>query len=628
MARNLFMTASLVAATPDAVLPTPLPSHPRLLAEESDWATIRERIDTDPASARIFSSLQKKADHFLDQPPLQRTMEGRRLLRVSRMAVERIATLAMVARITKNDQYALRAIEEMLALAAFEDWNPSHFLDTAEMSLALAIGYDWLNDKIDTGSAERIVQALITLALEPSLDPQVENRISRPSNWTQVCHSGLSAAAIAVADKDPQLAEKILRRAIETLPVVTPCYAPDGAYSQGPSYWSYGTSFHVMLVAALQRLTGKTWDLDTLPGFRPSAEYVLQMTAPTGMFFNYGDCSATRRLEIPLFWFARQFQKPEWLQWDLDHLGSFLKEYDARGNQASYRLLALALLWHTPPPEDLPLDFTPEKYWFARGVNPVAAFRSRFDDPDALFVAIKGGSPYLGHAHMDAGSFILEGDGVRWAVDLGMPDYTRLEALEVPLWERAQNGGRWDLFQTGPAGHNILRFNNGRQIVHGNGQFVRFQNGMPHPHAVLDLSSLYTDTTLSVHRGLKFLDDRAVLLQDEWLAGDAPLSVCWQMVTEAEVEFVGGNEIHLRKDGKELILQVLDPEEFFLKLTPALELLAPHEELDPTLQRIEIHTDVAPRASGLIRVLARPGSASKQDPPPLQGVLDWSGVLE
>jgi hypothetical protein len=36
----------------------------------------------------------------------------------------------------------------MLAAAAFSDWNPSHFLDVAEMTAALAIGYDWLYEEV------------------------------------------------------------------------------------------------------------------------------------------------------------------------------------------------------------------------------------------------------------------------------------------------------------------------------------------------------------------------------------------------------------------------------------------------------------------------------------------------
>ena len=30
----------------------------------------------------------------------------------------------------------------MLAIAQFADWNPSHFLDVAEMTMGMAIGYD------------------------------------------------------------------------------------------------------------------------------------------------------------------------------------------------------------------------------------------------------------------------------------------------------------------------------------------------------------------------------------------------------------------------------------------------------------------------------------------------------
>ena len=51
---------------------------------------------------------------------------------VSRQTLERISTLAIVDRITGESRYGARAIEEMLSVSAFSDWNPSHFLDSAE----------------------------------------------------------------------------------------------------------------------------------------------------------------------------------------------------------------------------------------------------------------------------------------------------------------------------------------------------------------------------------------------------------------------------------------------------------------------------------------------------------------
>ena len=32
----------------------------------------------------------------------------------------------------------------MLYMAGYDNWNPEHFLDVAEMTMALSIGYDWL----------------------------------------------------------------------------------------------------------------------------------------------------------------------------------------------------------------------------------------------------------------------------------------------------------------------------------------------------------------------------------------------------------------------------------------------------------------------------------------------------
>lgn len=50
----------------------------------------------------------------------------------------------MVYHLAGDPRYSDRAWQELEAAAAFPDWNPAHFLDTAEMTCALALGYDWL----------------------------------------------------------------------------------------------------------------------------------------------------------------------------------------------------------------------------------------------------------------------------------------------------------------------------------------------------------------------------------------------------------------------------------------------------------------------------------------------------
>ena len=68
-----------------------------------------------------------------------------------------------------------------------------------------------------------------------------------------------------------------------------------------------------------------------------------------------------------------------------------------------------------------------KKMWVGQGKNPVALMRTSWTDTNAIYVAMKGGSPSVNHGHMDVGSFIMEANGERWAMDFGMQDYNSLE---------------------------------------------------------------------------------------------------------------------------------------------------------------------------------------------------------
>jgi oligo-alginate lyase len=619
------MVADAPTSAETVILPDPIPSHPRLLASNTDWERIRKQIQTDPVSSRVFASLENRAKKILAAPPAERLMEGRRLLGTSRLVLQRITTLAMVARVTGDKAYAKRAAQEMLAAADFPEWNPSHFLDVAEMSLALAIGYDWLYDDLSGPERAQIERALLEKGLTPSL-PETNWWIAGTNNWNQVCHSGMSAAAIAIADLEPVLAARILNRAIENVPKCAHAFAPDGAYPEGPMYWGYGTGYHVILAAALQQFCRSAYGLDGLPGFQESATYMAEVTAPSGRFFNYSDCVEPREFEVPLFWFARRFGHPDYVCDDLKNLDDYLAKYDKSNSQSgNLRLLALTLLWRDPEMSDAP-NATVSLNWLGCGENPLAVHRSAFGDPAATFVGIKGGSPSLSHAHMDAGSFVLESDGIRWAVDLGMQDYESLESKNINLWDGKQTGERWSIFRLGPESHNILRFNEAPQLVDGKGRFVRFGTGGSRSHSVAELSSLYRDQVKEVCRGVMLLPDKAVLFQDEWTTGDKPADVAWQMLTRAKVTMLTG-EILLEEGGKTLTLQVLEPSDAKLESRDVRELQKPFDTDNPGVQRIVVRTSTAAKSGGSFRILAIPGSAARSTPPEPRKLLDWSASI-
>jgi len=145
-------------------------AHPRLLWPAGAEEQIRNRIAADPAAKAIFDQIQSQADAMLEQPPIERIQIGRRLLDKSRTCIKRVLTLSFMYRMTGQEVYFQRAEKEMLAAAAFSDWNPSHFLDVAEMTAALAIGYDWLYDKLPPASRESIRRAIVNKGLVPSLE--------------------------------------------------------------------------------------------------------------------------------------------------------------------------------------------------------------------------------------------------------------------------------------------------------------------------------------------------------------------------------------------------------------------------------------------------------------------------
>ena len=190
--------------------------HPRLFVRRGEDVTLRRKIDSDSLLRRAFKHVTMIADGIQEMRPVERKKVGRRLLGVSRTCLKRVLYLALAHRLTGDNSHAVRAQEEMLAAAKFTDWNPSHFLDVAEMTAALAIGYDWVYEDLDPEARQVIKKAIIEKGLKTSLKGGWW--VNSENNWNQVCHGGLTLGALAVLEDEPDLAAQIIERAINNLP--------------------------------------------------------------------------------------------------------------------------------------------------------------------------------------------------------------------------------------------------------------------------------------------------------------------------------------------------------------------------------------------------------------------------
>ena len=140
--------------------------HPRLILTDGRMEELRHRYETDTLLQRYVRDVLKATDDtILGKKPLERIMTTRDMLRVSRNALTRVYNLAFAWRWTGDEKYAEAAKTNLLAVCGFVDWVPHHFLDVAEMTHAVAIGYDWLYDWLDDGTKEVLRTSIIEKGL-------------------------------------------------------------------------------------------------------------------------------------------------------------------------------------------------------------------------------------------------------------------------------------------------------------------------------------------------------------------------------------------------------------------------------------------------------------------------------
>jgi hypothetical protein len=538
-------------AQPDSLdAKTPFGPHPRILFHRGEEQTLEASIRKDADWTRVHEAILREADRIVTLEPVKRIQIGRRLLDKSREALRRLFQLSYAYRMSGSVTYLDRAEREMLAIAGFSDWNPSHFLDVAEMTMAMAIGYDWLHDRLPEASRAAIRDAILHKGLEPSLETRYNSWLRAEHNWNQVCNAGMTYGALAVAEDHPLLARSIINRAIASIRIPMKDYGPDGIYPEGYGYWGYGTSFNVMFLSAVEKAFGTDFGLTQAPGFLQTAGFLEHMSGPTGRPFNYSDAGSGAGFHPAMVWMANRIKDPSALWQE--------RKFLARSDPARLtgdRLLPALMFWKG----DIRMEAVKPPaatHWVGQGKNPIALMRSSWTDSNAVYVATKGGSPSINHAHMDIGAFVMDAHGVRWAMDFGMQDYESLESKGVKLWGRTQDSERWTVFRINNFAHNTLVVDSQLQRVDGKGEITTHGERKGFNYAVMDLSSVYQGQLASARRGISIVDGRQVLVRDEWTSTDRETKIRWNLLTPAEVRITGPNEALLTQQGKTLRLVV------------------------------------------------------------------------
>ena len=644
---GLFLCAYLHAATTTSpvtvpaeadVLVTLVKAHPRLVLTDARLAELKALAQTDPLLAKGFADVLREADSLMNKPVLVHHLDGPRLLAVSRECVRRMYAFGLAWRWTGKRAYADKARENLLAVCAFADWNPSHFLDTAEMSHAVAIGYDWFYPALGEADRSAIRAGLIKLGLAPGLKcyaGQGAGWVHTQFNWNQVCNSGLIIGALGIAETDGQYARQIVPAGVASLPKAIASYAPDGAWPEGPSYWGYATRYTIYGLAALQTALGSDFGLSKIPGLDKAGYFPIYTTGPTGFYFNFADVGGrNRRGNLPdLFWLARRYNNP------------FFAAAE-REMMASRPAMATDVIWYVPPAlaatapassakpshpdghaSKAPAGKPPKAELARRFGGPVevAVFRSAWEDPNALFLAVKAGYNQVNHGHLDLGSFELDALGVRWARELGSDDYNLPE-----YWGMDAKAQRWKYYRLSTRSHSVPILEDRNQDVMAVAKITAFKSdpagggGM----AVIDLGTAYKPQATAAKRGVRVIQGRSVLVQDE-LDLDAPCQATWAMTTEAKIDLAPpgasapGPVAMLTLEGRNLEARVLSPAGAAFSIESAEQ--KPPEAENKGIRRLIVRVVTADKGPLRFAVLLSPvWPGGEENPPPkIVALDDW-----
>jgi hypothetical protein len=515
--------------------------HPRLLFPAAMEAEVTARIAADPLAAGIQKAVVKRAEQVLKQRTCEYLIpDGKRLLSESRMALHHVLHCGWAWRTTGDARFFDRTIRELDAACALKDWNPSHFLDTAEMSTAVAIGYDWLYPALSSEQRKRYEDALFDKGLRAfgKLHPESKWWRDAYNNWSQVCGTGMALAAEAVKERDPELCGELVKDGDELIGKCEHFYLPDGAYPEGPGYWHYGTNYHVLLLAARESLKQPVKVPTVL---RNSGDFMMQVVGPTGVDFNFADGNARETAPSPAqSWIATKFEDAAQARHVRSLLEKSLKKGSGGGTTNDQRFFPLHLLWLPEAPRGNQATSLSARF---EGEQSFVFLRSGWTD-DAAWLAIKGGTGAASHGHLDAGAFVCEAGGRRWFHDLGSDDYN------MPGYFGKQ---RWDYLRLNNFSHNTLVIDGKLQAAPEEGCPVSAvtKEGTT-SGTVVDLTRAYQGQAESVkRRAILDAADGSVRLTDTIVKPVGP--VRWAVVTKAKLKFEGDTVI-LEEGGKRLVL--------------------------------------------------------------------------
>ena len=418
-------------------------AHPRLLINDAALASLKSGALSSNAVAKFFNTtISTRCDEILTEGDLANELVNKRLTTVAEKAFERIFFLSYGYRTTGKAEYLAQAEKDILAVCGWTDWNKENYvIDVAELTTAVALGYDWLYASLGEGTRDAALNALKTHA--KTLVTEAEN-----SN-NAICNAAAGLAAMAIYDNGTKAeAAKLLDDAVAANKKggFAP-YGHAGAYLEGYDLWAHATTYEAMLITALEAIFDNDGGLyTTSEAFVKSGEWALFMVGTSNNVFNYGNAQEKAEPKLANWFFARKEKDAKYLHVE-KALYNNAVSYKERFSE--YRMLP-AIFALMDPSQATKIPAAPAlHYWYCDnngeandGMAMVAVFSTK--EGVNSYYAVKGGTSNGYNAHQDNGSFVYDYKGVRLVTDLGAAsEAAYAEAAGGDYHNYAANSPRW-----------------------------------------------------------------------------------------------------------------------------------------------------------------------------------------
>jgi hypothetical protein len=437
-------------------------------------------------------------------------------------------------------------------------------LDDAEMTTAVAIGYDWCYDYLTPATREIIEKAILEKAFAaawPIYEKEGKTPFNRENNWNMVCNSGMVNGAFAIGDKYPVEAERVIKYAIKYTPNLLIAFAPEGVFNEGPGYWSYNGMFMALFFDNLNRILKKDYGLPAFVGLDNTARFYIAQIGATNQSFNYGDASDKVDLSATFFLLSKQYNQPDVATFYRNLIKSSLEEYKLNKDFSFPRFFFLSIPWFD---DSETKEVKDDRLTLFKGVTDLIIINGdKKSESDRLYLAAKTGRGSWSHNHLDGGSFVLDCDGERWGIEIGAESYSLPD-----FWDYKPGGVRWNYFRNTNQAHSTLAIDNKISNSDGMGEIVKTNKMADQPFGIFDLSPYYPDEAVSVMRGFKLIAPKTILIRDEVILRPQSKEVTWRFVTNAKVN-IEGNTAVLSQNGKMFFLKCLLSNGFQMKVSQA-----------------------------------------------------------